>query len=93
MNVLIPALLGMCFAAPLSHGSLNAPVLQEQAIAATPQQASAPHEESPGPASYAARETAAGDLEQFRGGSLGLVIVVVVVVVAVVLLVAIIIPW
>ncbi|MBV8880728.1 MAG: hypothetical protein JO332_12225 [Planctomycetaceae bacterium] len=43
-------------------------------------------------ASYAARERIATDLEQFRGGSAGLVVLIVVVV-AVLVLVAILIPW
>jgi len=42
--------------------------------------------------SYAERERMAADLEQFRGGSEGLIILIVVVV-AVLVLIAIILPW
>jgi len=53
----------------------------------------APVQEAPGTISqYSERERAATDLEQFRGGSEGLVVLIVVVV-AVLVLIAIILPW
>lgn len=53
----------------------------------------APAQEAPGTlVPYAEREWAATDLEQFRGGSEGLVVLIVVVV-AVLVLIAIILPW
>ena len=84
MSFVAATLIALCSPSPL-------PVLQPVSeagivITVSPQETASPV------SSYAERERAASDLEQFRGGSAGLVILIVLVV-AVLVLVAIIVPW
>ena len=80
MSFIAATLIALCTPAPL-------PVLDVGIVmTVSPQETASPA------SSYAERERMASDLEQFRGGSVGLVVLIVLVV-AVLVLVAIIVPW
>jgi len=90
MTFLAAALIALC-----SPSSLPAfqPATEARFVPATALCLSKEPQETNSPISaYAERERMASDLEQFRGGSAGLVVLIVVLV-AVIVLVAIIIPW
>ncbi len=90
MTFLAAALIALCSPSYLP----SVPPATEAAFvpSMTPCLLNQPQETTTPISAYAERERMASDLEQFRGGSAGLVILIVVLV-AVIVLVAIIIPW